>query len=102
MLKKLAAAGGDTINLQELGITNMQEMLEDMEENERIMEDLEKPWEQKLAEEKERTSAAAPDSGEANDDNTRDDTINNSATDSGVEPSNNEDTAARILDSPSP
>ena len=66
------------------------------------MEDLEKPWEQKLAEEKERTSAAAPDSGEANDDNTRDDTINNSATDSGVEQSNNEDTAARILDSPSP
>ena len=45
MLKKLAAAGGETINLQELGITNMQEMLEDMEENEKIMEDLEKPWE---------------------------------------------------------
>ena len=44
MLKKLAAAGGDTINLAELGITNMQEMLEDMEENEKIMEDLETPW----------------------------------------------------------
>ena len=52
MLKKLAAAGGDTINLQELGITNMQEMLEDMDENEKIMEDLSKPWEQKLAEAK--------------------------------------------------
>ena len=50
MLKKLAAAGGDTINLAELGITNMQEMLEDMEENEKIMEDLEKPFEEKLAE----------------------------------------------------
>ena len=49
MLKKLAAAGGDTINLAELGITNMQEMLEDMEENEKIMEDLETPWEEKLA-----------------------------------------------------
>ena len=95
MLKKLAAAGGDTINLQELGITNMQEMLEDMEENEKIMEDLEKPWEQKLAEEKERNNAPADNNG----DDTRDDTINNSASDSRVEPSNNDDTAAGILDS---
>ncbi len=52
MLKKLASAGGETINLAELGLTNMQEVLEDMDENEKIMEDLEKPWEEKLAEEK--------------------------------------------------
>ena len=57
MLKKLASAGGETINLAELGITNMQEMLEDMDENEKIMEDLEKPWEEKLAEEKAKRAA---------------------------------------------
>lgn len=59
MLQKLAAAGGDTINLQELGLGNMQEMLEDMNENEKIMEDLEKPWEEKLAEEKANQAAMA-------------------------------------------
>ena len=52
MLKKLAAAGGDTVNLAELGLSNMHELLEDMEENEKIMEDLETPWEEKLAAEK--------------------------------------------------
>lgn len=52
MLKKLAEAGSGTVDLKELGLTNMQEMLEDMDENEKIMEDLEKPWDQKLAEEK--------------------------------------------------
>ncbi len=61
MLKKLAAAGGETINLAELGLTNMQEVLEDMDENEKIMEDLEKPWEEKLAEEKAKTAAAKQD-----------------------------------------
>ena len=30
----------------------MEEVLEDMDENEQIMEDLQKPWEEKLAEEK--------------------------------------------------
>ncbi len=57
MLKKLASAGGETINLAELGLTNMQEVLEDMDENEKIMEDLEKPWEEKLAEEKAKQAA---------------------------------------------
>lgn len=61
MLKKLAAASGDTINLKELGITNMQEMLEDMDENEKILEDLEKPWEEKLAEAKAKTKVNAED-----------------------------------------
>ena len=71
-----------------------------MEENEKIMEDLEKPWEQKLAEEKQRNNAAAGDAPtEANDDNTRDDTMNNSAADSRVEPDNDGDSASRILDS---
>ena len=57
MLKKLAAAGGDNVNLAELGLSNMQEMLEDMEENEKIMEDLETPWEEKLAAEKAKSEA---------------------------------------------
>jgi hypothetical protein len=38
--------------LAELGINNMQELLEDMNENEKIMDDMQKPWEEKLAEEK--------------------------------------------------
>ena len=77
MLKKLAAAGGDTINLAELGITNMQEMLEDMEENEKIMEDLETPWEQKLAAEKAKSAAVNEQDSTANED-TRDDSNANS------------------------
>lgn len=52
ILRKLAAAGGDTVNLAELGLTNMQELVEDMDENDKIMDDLQKPWEEKLAEEK--------------------------------------------------
>jgi len=44
MLKKIAAAGGETINLADLGITNMEEVIEDMDENEKIMDDLQKPW----------------------------------------------------------
>lgn len=35
----------------------MQDLLEDMDENEKIMEDLEKPWDEKLAEEKAKNSA---------------------------------------------
>jgi len=30
----------------------MEELLEDMNENEKIMDDMQKPWEEKLAEEK--------------------------------------------------
>lgn len=60
MLRKLAAAGGDTINLAELGITNMQELIEDMDENEKIMEDIEKPFAEKLAEAKAKDAAANP------------------------------------------
>lgn len=47
MLVKIAQAGGDggSINLAALGITNMKEVVDDMNENEKIMEDLQKPWE---------------------------------------------------------
>ena len=48
----VAQAAGGSVNLADLGITDMKSMLEDMAENEKIMEDLEKPWEEKLAEEK--------------------------------------------------
>ena len=54
MLAKIVESGSTTINLEELGITDMKEVLESMNENENILEDLEKPWEQKLAEKKEK------------------------------------------------
>mmetsp|Transcript_15971 Transcript_15971/g.21775 ORF Transcript_15971/g.21775 Transcript_15971/m.21775 type:complete len:103 (+) Transcript_15971:1012-1320(+) len=46
-LMKLAAAGqdGKSVNLKELGLTNLNEIIENMDENEKIMEDLQKPWE---------------------------------------------------------
>ena len=48
MLKKLTSSGSQTVNLAEIGISNMLELIEDMDENEKIMEDLEKPFEEKL------------------------------------------------------
>lgn len=53
-LKKLlySAANGGIINLKDLG--NLEEIQETMEENVKAMEDLEKPWEQKLQEEKDK------------------------------------------------
>ena len=50
-----AAAGGGTINLSDLGLGNLNELVETMEENTKAVEEMEKPWEQKLAEERERT-----------------------------------------------
>ena len=38
----------------------MEELLEDMNENEKIMDDLEKPWEEKLAEEKAKNASKNP------------------------------------------
>ena len=52
MLQKIVESGSTTIDLDELGITDMKTVLEDMNENEYLLEDLEKPWEQKLAEKK--------------------------------------------------
>lgn len=56
---KLAAAseGGKAVNLKEMGLGNLNEIIENMDENEKIMEDLQKPWEQKLAEERARSSS---------------------------------------------
>ena len=45
-----AGAGGAAVNLEELGLNNMEEVINDMEVNEQIMEDMNKPWEEKLAE----------------------------------------------------
>jgi hypothetical protein len=54
MLIKLqkAASGGGPVDLEALGLTNIGELIEDMTENEKIMEDLQKPFEEKLAEAK--------------------------------------------------
>ena len=54
MLVKLqkAASGGGPVDLEALGLTNIGELIEDMTENEKIMEDLQKPFEEKLAEAK--------------------------------------------------
>lgn len=43
-LSKGAAAGG-SINLAELGLDNIGEIIEDMQENDKIIEDFQKPWE---------------------------------------------------------
>ena len=59
MLAKIVETGSTTINLEELGITDMKTVLADMNENENILEDLEKPWEQKLAEKKEKDAQKA-------------------------------------------
>ena len=47
MLVQLSKASqqGKTINLAELGLENMEEVIENMNENERVMEDMQKPWE---------------------------------------------------------
>jgi hypothetical protein len=49
-LKKilLSAANGGTINIKDLGLGDLNEIVETMNENVKVMEDLEKPWEQKL------------------------------------------------------
>ena len=47
-----ASKSGELIDLKELGIENMEEVIDNMDENEKIMEDLQKPWAEKLAEAK--------------------------------------------------
>ena len=49
---KTAASGGGPVDLEALGLANIGELIEDMTENEKIMEDLQKPFEEKLAEAK--------------------------------------------------
>ena len=41
----LSAASGGTINLKDLGVGDLQEIMETVNENEKAMENLEKPWE---------------------------------------------------------
>jgi signal recognition particle GTPase len=47
-----AASGGGPINLKDLGLGDINELIETMEENEKAVEEMEKPWEQKLEEER--------------------------------------------------
>lgn len=51
MIKLIAkqSAGGGLVDIKALGIENMEDLLENMEENEKILEDMETPWEEKLA-----------------------------------------------------
>ena len=58
-LKKVlvAVASGKPINegmLRELGVGDLSELIETMDENSKAMEDMQKPWHEKLMEEKER------------------------------------------------
>lgn len=45
-------AQGGPINLKELGVSDLSELIETMDENSKAMEDMEKPWAEKLQEEK--------------------------------------------------
>jgi len=47
-------AQGGPINLKELEVNDLSELLENLEENSKAMDDMQKPWDQKLKEEKER------------------------------------------------
>ena len=55
-LKKvlIQMAQGGPINLKELEVNDLSELLENLEENSKAMDDMQKPWDQKLKEEKER------------------------------------------------
>lgn len=70
MLSKLAKASatGQPVDLKKLGITNLEEVVENMEENEKILDDMQKPHAQKLAEAK----AADAANGDVNDDDDMD------------------------------
>jgi len=40
-----AASGGGTINLRDLGLGDLNELVETMEQNTKAVEEMEKPWE---------------------------------------------------------
>ena len=50
MIKEIAnqSKNGGVVDLKALGIENLDELMENMEENEKILEDMETPWEEKL------------------------------------------------------
>ena len=54
-LKAINDAGSNIVNLEDLGISkaDFANLYADMEENDNLLEDLEKPWEEKLLEKKE-------------------------------------------------
>ena len=47
MIKNLskAYASGKPIDMKALGLENMEQAVEEMEENEKLLEDIQKPWE---------------------------------------------------------
>jgi hypothetical protein len=55
-LKKvlIQMAQGGPINLKELGVSDLSELIETMDENSKAMEDMQKPWIEKLQEEKDK------------------------------------------------
>jgi len=54
MIKKFSKAvvSGKPIDMKALGLDNMEQAVEEMEENEKLLEEIQKPWEEKLAEAK--------------------------------------------------
>ena len=84
MLMEIAKSGasGKPINLDELGITNMDQVIDNMNENEKILEDMQKPWEQKVAEAKATDSEASTAAAEETKSETQGD-ISNSSLDLG-------------------
>lgn len=65
MIRSIAKQGanGGIVDLQALGIDNMEELIDNMEENEKILEDMETPWEEKLAAEKEKDELKKKEAG---------------------------------------
>jgi gas vesicle protein len=58
-LKKvlIQMAQGGPINLKELGVNDLSELIETMDENTKAMDDMQKPWTEKLKEEKEQVES---------------------------------------------
>lgn len=54
-----AAASGKPLNVKELGIENMEEAIDEMNENEKLLDEIQKPFEEKLAESKAASTIAA-------------------------------------------
>jgi hypothetical protein len=54
MIKNLskAYASGKPVDLKALGLEDMEQAVEEMEENEKLLDEIQTPWEQKLAEAK--------------------------------------------------
>jgi hypothetical protein len=59
-LKKMlmSLSSGQPINIKDFGVGDLNELVENFEENQKAMEEMEKPWEQKLNEEQEKSHKA--------------------------------------------